>query len=269
MKPLPIIFALLALAGALASQTAPPPAQKTAVANNGRASQIHPPNPDYQFPPNQTLVFQAEWRLWSAGTARITLEQASPTEQRINATAESAGFVSALYPVHDRFQSVFDRRTFCSIAMNKHTEEGFRKRDTLINFNYARKVSVLDETNLKNSQVKHQENDIPGCVTDVISGIFYVASLPLTPGSIYTFPLNDGGKTLDVTANVEAREQVKVPAGTFNTIRVAPQASSGVLKERGRVWIWYTDDARHLPVQMRARMLWGTLTFKLTSLEHK
>ena len=174
-----------------------------------------------------------------------------------------------LYPVHDRFQSVFDRRTFCSIALNKHTEEGFRKRDTLINFNYPRKVSVLDETNLKNNEVKHQENPIPGCVTDVLSGIFYVGSLPLSPGSIYSFPLNDGGKTLEVTAHVEATEQVKVPAGTFNAIRVAPEAAEGVLKKRGRIWIWYSDDGRHLPVQMKARMLWGTLTFKLLRIEKK
>ena len=74
---------------------------------------------------------------------------------------------------------------------------------------------------------------------------------------------------MNVRAHVEAREQVKTPAGTFNTIRVSPEAASGVLKERGRVWIWYSDDARHIPVQMRARMFWGTLTFSLLRTEKK
>jgi hypothetical protein len=247
---------LLLLIPAMAQQPAPP-------------TGIQSPPAGYQFPNGLTLSYQAEWRLWNAGTARFTLEDAGANMQRITGTAESGGFVSALYPVHDRFQSVFDRRSFCSQSINKHAEEGFHKRETLINFNYSRRKSVLDETNLKSSEVKHVENDIPGCVTDVISGMFYVAAQKLAPGDIYTFPLNDGNKTLDVTVHVAAHEQVKVPAGTFNTIRIAPQASAGVMKDRGRIWIWYSDDARHIPVQMRARMLWGTLTFKLVSTEQK
>lgn len=236
-------------------------------ASNGSA--IHPPPAGYQFPNGLTLVYQAEWRLWTAGTARFTLEDAGSNMQRITGTAESSGFVSALYPVHDRFQSVFDRRSFCSQSINKHAEEGFHKRETLINFNYTRKKAILDETNLKNSQVKHVEFDIPNCVTDVLSGMFYVAAQRLNVGDTYMFPLNDGNKTVDVTVHVEAKEQVKVPLGTFNTIRIAPQATAGVMKDRGRVWIWYTDDTRHMPVQMRARMLWGTLTFKLVATEQK
>ncbi len=251
----------------------PAPSQQSAAAEQlpqvSNASSIHPPPPGHQFPNGLTLIYQAEWRLWTAGQARFTLEDAGANMQRITGTAESAGFVSALYPVHDRFQSVFDRRTSCSQSINKHAEEGFHKRETLINFNYTRHKSILDETNLKNSEVKHVENDIPACVTDVVSGIFYVAAQKLAVGDTYTFPLNDGNKTLDVTVHVEAKEQVKVPAGTFNSIRIAPQATAGVLKDRGRVWIWYSDDARHIPVQMRARMLWGTLTFKLLSTEQK
>ncbi len=260
-----VLFLCLAAAGSRAAAQQTP----TPLLQVSNASAIHPPSPDYQFLNALTLVYQAEWRLWTAGTARFTLEDAGSNMQRITGAAESRGFVSALYPVHDRFQSVFDRRSFCSQSINKHTEEGFHKRETLINFNYTRRKSVLDETNLKSSEVKHVENDIPGCVTDVVSGIFYVAAQKLAVGDTYTFPLNDGNKTLDVTVRVEAKEQLKLPAGTFNTIRTAPQAAAGVLKDRGRIWIWYSDDARHLPVQMRARMLWGTLTFKLLSTEQK
>ncbi|MGZ4813338.1 MAG: DUF3108 domain-containing protein, partial [Terriglobales bacterium] len=109
----------------------------------------------------------------------------------------------------------------------------------------------------------------PACVTDLFSGFFYLASLPLAPDATYTFPLNDGGDTVDVRAHVEARESVKTPAGTFAAIRVSPEAVSGPMKNRGKVWIWYSDDARRIPVQMRSRMLWGTLTFRLLRIEKK
>lgn len=252
----------LQLAGQQPAQPALPPG------TIGPLSQIHPAPENYVFPNGQSFVYDAEWRLWIGGTARISLEQAGDNE-RVSANAEAAGVVALLYPVHDRFQSQFDHQSFCSVGITKHTEEGFHARETRINFNYPRRRAVLDETNLKNSQVKHAEHDIPGCVTDVLSGIFYVASLPLTADATYVFPLNDGSATVDVRAHVEAREQITTPAGTFATIRVSPEAASGVLKDRGRVWIWYTDDARHIPVQMRARMFWGTLTFRLSRIEKK
>jgi hypothetical protein len=263
MKRLPLTtaLALLCVALAVSQQPAPP-------ASIGPVAQVHPPPPNHVFPNGQSLIYEAEWRLWTAGTARISLDLAG-SNQRVSGTVDSSGVVALLYPVHDRFQSTFDPRTFCSVGITKHTEEGFHSRETLINFNYSRRRAILDETNLKNGQAKHVEREIPGCVTDVLSGIFYVASLPLTPDATYVFPLNDGGETVEVRAHVEAREQVKTPAGTFATLRVAPEAASGVLKNRGRVWIWYSDDARRIPVQMRARMFWGTLTFRLVRIDTK
>jgi hypothetical protein len=100
-------------------------------------------------------------------------------------------------------------------------------------------------------------------VTDVVSSTFYIASLPLAPNASYSFPLNDGGKTAEARVAVEGREELKLPAGTYKTIRARVTSNTGKLKEKGAIWIWYTDDAQRLPVQMKARMFWGTLLFRL------
>lgn len=229
-------------------------------------SHIRPAPEGYRFPNGEVLHFTAEWRLWNAGLATIRMDSAG-SEQKVTATADSIGFVSLLYRVADRFESYFDRKTFCSTHIFKHSEEGLHKRETNIRFDGTRQKAVLDEKNLRNNQVKHTEQDIPPCVTDVVSAIFYVSSLPFDQGAVYTFPLNDGGTTVDVRAHVEGKEQIKTDAGTFNTIRVQPESDTGVLKNRGKVWVWYTDDAAHMPVQMRARLFWGTLTIKLTRVD--
>ena len=233
----------------------------------GPIAHIQPPPANYVYPENVTYVYSAEWRLWTAGTATLRLERAG-MQHKVTATADSSGFVALLYKVHDRFETYFDPRTFCSARVVKHTEEGFRRRETTIQFDYARRKAVLDERNPKNNQAKHEEEDIPGCVTDVLSGIYYLGSLPLQVGSTYTFPVNDGGKGMELKATVEAREQIKTDAGTFQTLRVQPVATSGP-KKRGSVWIWYSDDAQRIPVQMRARAFWGTLTLKLQRVERK
>jgi hypothetical protein len=136
-----------------------------------------------------------------------------------------------------------------------------------IRFDSVRRKAVLNEKNLNSGATKQVERDTPGCVTDVVSAFYYIASLPLAQGATYIFPLNDGGETVDVRLNVEGAEEVTTPAGTYNTIRVQLEAAQGVVKERGSLWIWYSDDAERIPVQMRARLFWGTLTMRLQRVE--
>jgi Protein of unknown function (DUF3108) len=234
----------------------------------GTPSYIQAPTANHRFPDGQTLVFDAEWRLWTAGNATLRLENDGETRKVIG-TANSTGVVALLFGVNDRFESRFNSRSFCSQGIFKHTEEGFHKKDTNIRFDYGQRKAVLDERNLRNNDQKHATQDIPSCVTDVVSGIYYLGSLPLQVGASYMFPLNDGNKTMDVRATVEGREQIKTDAGTFNTLRVRTEDASGLMKNRGTAWVWYTDDAAHIPVQMRARAFWGTLNFKLARVEKK
>ena len=227
--------------------------------------EIAPPRPNYPFPDGQGYVYSAEWHLITAGTGLVKLEAAG-SERRVIASAESQGAVNVIFPVHDRFEAHFDPRTFCSLSIFKHSEEGSHKRETSIHFDYAQKKSLLDEKNLKTGETKHVENDLPGCATDVITGFYYLQSLPLQPGARYEFPISDG-KTTIVRANVEKREQIKVPAGTFSAVLVTAEATSGPLQSKGKVWVWYSDDANHTPVQMRAKLGWGTLLFRLQRIE--
>ena len=254
----------LALSGAANSPViaAQPGAAADAPAN---ASRIQPLRPGFKFPYGDTLHYEGEWRFISAGVATLRLEQ-SGGQTHLAATADSSGVVAMLYRIQDRLNSYFDAGKLCSNKVMKHTEEGSRLRETTVTYDYSRGKAVLEERNLKDNQQKKTESDIPGCVTDLVSGIWYVASLPLQPGDTYTFPVNDGGKTVAARAHVEAREEVKTPAGTFKAIRVGPEGDSGtLLKNKGRIWIWYTDDDRHLPIQMRAKLFWGLVNVYLVS----
>ena len=249
------------------AQTSPAASAESGLeASVDAGAHIQPLRPGFDFP-RQILRYQAEYCFWTAGVATLRIER-SGNQEHLAAAADSTGVVALLFRVQDRFNSYFDARNLCSSKLTKHTEEGGSHwRETSITFDYARGKSVLEEKNLKTGQSKRVENDIPGCVTDVASGILYVASLPLEPDATYSFPLNDGGKTVTIQAHVEGKEQIKTPAGTFQTIRVGPQGDYSALKNRGRVLIWYSDDARHLPIQMQARMLWGTLTVYLSSID--
>jgi hypothetical protein len=226
------------------------------------------PGPNYRLPIGQTYVYAAEWRIFSAGTATLRVERAGQ-EARVVGTADATGSVAVLYHVHDTFESFLDPSTLCSRNISKHAEEGVRRVDTNITFDYQRNKSVLEQKNLVKKDFRHEEHDISGCVTDVVSAIYYAGTFPLQPGKTYSFPLNNGGATVTVDLHVEAREQIKTPAGTFYAVRVRPEASSGMLKDKGKIWIWFSDDAAHIPLQMRGHMFWGSLALTLQRIDRK
>jgi len=244
---------------------------KAAPASTVEANAFPPmpkPEPTYHSPVGQTLTYAAEWRVFNAGTATLHLEQHGE-QGRVTGAADAAGAVALLYHVRDRYESVFDASTFCTKSLAKNMEEGLRRVNLTINFDYQHGKAVLDQKNLKKGDSKHAENDIPGCATDVLSAFYYVGSLPLQPGKTFSFPLNDGGKTVTVDVHAEAREQIKTPAGTFNTIRIQPDVPSGVLKGKGKIWIWYSEDAPRIPIRLKGHLFWGTVIFDLQSIEKK
>jgi Protein of unknown function (DUF3108) len=229
---------------------------------------LHAPRAGYTFPARQTLNYAVDWRVFPAGLAAFHIES-DGDHQRVSVFADSIGAVNLLFRVSDRFQSSFSRTTGCSESLSKQLIEGRRQVNSDLKFDYAQNKAIYTEKNLVSGISKRQETPIPSCVTDSLSAIFYAASQPMTVGQSFELPLGDTMKTVAVTMKVEGREEVQTPAGKFQTLRVEPTADAGVVKNRGNIWIWYTDDDRHIPVQMRARLFWGTITFRLTTIESK
>ena len=232
---------------------------------------LQPPGGGFVYPQHETLTFSVDWRVFTAGTAVFHLETnaANPTQEKVSATADSIGAVNMLFPVVDRFQSGFDTKTGCSSGFNKQTQEGRRKIAAELTFDYPHGKQSEYARNLVKGTATRKEANIPACVTDALSAIFYTQSQPLAVGQTMEFPLADAMRTVTVGMKVEAREEIKTAAGTFETLKVEATADEGIVKNRGHIWIWYTDDPRHLPVQIQARLFWGTITFHLQSIELK
>ena len=229
---------------------------------------LHAPQAGFIFPGKQTLSYAVDWRVFPAGVVAFH-QEADGNMERVSVTADTLGAVNLLFRVSDRFQSSFNRETGCSEGFSKQIIEGRRQVNSDLKFNYPQSKAIYTEKNLISGIRKNLQIAIPPCVTDSLSAIFYAASQPMTVGDSFRFPLGDAMRTVPVTMKVEGREEIKTPAGSFQALRVEPTADAGVVKNRGNIWIWYTDDERHLPVQMRARLFWGTITFRLTTIEAK
>ncbi len=226
------------------------------------------------LPSRETLSYDVEWRLIYAGNARLTLDSKGPADRNgleAKVHLESAGLVSKLYRLVDSYD-VEMRDQFCADSTDFNALERNRHRETKVDYDRTRgKASYIERDLLKNSVIKTAQTDIPGCVSDIIGAFYKLRTVRLEPGQSTQFTLSDGKKTVSSRVEAQAREEVRIKAGTFNTIRYEASIFNGVLYARkAQLLIWMTDDARRLPVQIRARMSFpiGAITLELEKEEH-
>jgi hypothetical protein len=231
-------------------------------------------NANEPFTPGEMLTYDVTWSVFRAGevTATVQSDNGGPNDAyQVTTTARSQGFVSLLFDVNNEFRSFFSPQTLCSQRIVKKINEGRRHKDTLIVFDRIRNLALLDERDLSmpNAPAKHAENEIPPCVEDVVTAFYYLRRQHLEVGHTIELPVNDGSKTQRVVVEVQAREKVQTPMGTFDALRVEPKVFNGLLKRKGRMLIWFSADNQHLPVRIKAMISFGSITGTLRSVSHQ
>src|SRR5213080_3534222 len=122
-------------------------------------SHILPPSSTYRFPSGEKLTYSVQWHMLNAGVVGI-LMQRSGSKEHLTSTADSAGLANKLFHVHDIFDADIDARSFCTQEISKHNEEGSRRMDRRIYFDYPHAKSQVDDKDLKTGKQKHSEFDI-------------------------------------------------------------------------------------------------------------
>ena len=228
-------------------------------------------NKPQAYSPGETLTYDVSWSLLPAGkiTARLSRDKDGPGDfYMVTTTADSQGFASLLYKVQDKFQSVFNPETLCSIEISKQINEGKRHKFTKIMFDHDRGLAILDEHDAGSSDKtsKHEEHEIPPCAQDIISAFYYVRSQPLLVGQNIKLAINDGAKTKMVVAKVTGRKKIQTPLGDREALRVEPSVFGNLYEEKkGKIVIWFSDDEYHFPLRIKASLKLGAITGTLTS----
>ncbi|PYQ67642.1 MAG: hypothetical protein DMF54_03515 [Acidobacteria bacterium] len=208
----------------------------------------------------ETLRFAMSVLGASAGeltlSARETSFEGRPV-YKFELSAISGEFLSKLFLVRDYLASWVDPKTFRSLRFEKHTVEGKRVRDDLVEFDYAKKLAFRNGKSIP----------IEDSTFDSLSSVYYIRLLDLQQGTpIQLTVVSREAYPLSVV--VQGRETVTTPAGTFRTIRVEPRSENEGLIGKGKnLVLWLTDDEKKMPVQIRSKLKVGTLVGKLKAIE--
>ncbi len=220
---------------------------------------------DVPAPPLEKLTYSVQWKLLNAGSVVIETQPGSG-----HLTMESAGFVSALIKIKENYNVTYDD-PICATGSTLDSSEGKRHHVTTVTFDRNQgRAFFLERDVAKNSVVRKTSVETPSCVQDVLGAMIRLRGMKLEPGQSGQIPVSDGRKSAAVKVEAQARETIKTPAGSFQTVRYEANLLNGVIYTRpGRVLVWLSEDSRRLLVRVELRMSFplGTVTVDLEKVE--
>ena len=228
-----------------------------------------PPGPSFSiqrleaFKPGERLVYTIAWFSIPAGTTVMEVGEGPPIEgrpaYRFVTSAKTNSFVSAFYPVDSRVESIMDANAHLPQRLLFRRREGKRKNDFDVTFNHAEhKVNSIKDG-------VAETLPLPEGAQDGLSCLYYLRSLPtMVPGTSVFMNVHHDRKNYRVEIRVEGLERVKSPWGEVETLRLlAVMPFQGIFLNEGNIRIWVTNDARRIPVLMRAKVVVGAVTATL------
>lgn len=222
------------------------------------------------FAPGERIALRLTYAHLLAGRATLLVQSAErdrlPVLEFV-AEAKSAGFFAWLlrFRVQDRTVAAWNPGSGCSLGIEKHLREGRARRDQRITFDAATGLAAIDD-----AKIEVRELEVGACPLDILSA-FYVTRLRGVPEQgLLELPVFDNGKRYTLGVRFLGRETLDLPAPLGRrtaTVIVEPLLveGTGLFVKRGRLKIWLTDDARRIPVRMRAKVAVGSVSADLES----
>jgi hypothetical protein len=177
---------------------------------------------------------------------------------QLRAHVETTGVVNAaLYSINNDYISYLDPNNGLPYRTQQVIREGGRTADTSSDYNVAAGTAAIP--------AKLRVGEFPGTY-DLLSALYRLRALPLTPGSRYLFNVQNDRDQYAAELRVMGREMVKTNVGSFSAI-VTQVRVPGSDADKYRIRIYFSDDERHVPVLMTAQLAAGEIRAELAASE--
>ncbi len=215
------------------------------------------------FAPGERFTYAISWLNITAASAIMEVADSPPVQGRptlrLLTVATSSPLVSKFYPVENRVESVVDAGTLVPQRMVFRRREGKRKNDFDVTFHQSEGAIISMKDGVTDKLTA------PPGIHDSISCLYYFRSLPsLVPGSSHMINVHHDKKNYKLEVRIEGIERLKGSWGEVETVRVlAIMPFQGIFLNEGNIRVWLTNDARRVPVMMKAKVIVGSVVARL------
>jgi hypothetical protein len=235
---------------------------RLAIALMQAASSATPaPTPSYPFAVGEKLTYSAKLGMLTLGSG--TLEVASVDTVR---GVESFRLRFRLegktmfYALNDVLESWVSTSDLISRRFVQDFEENGKSMD--------RRYEIFPDSGFFREHGRDTVFATPRNPLDDAAFFYFVRVTPLQVGRKYTYDRYFRKEKNPVTIQVVKREKMELPDGSeVNCLVLHPTIDTrGLFSKRSETLIWLTDDSRRLPVQIRTKFPFGTVTLRLKSM---
>ena len=226
--------------------------------------------PPDAFRAGERIEYRIKYGLVNSGSASLEVTGVEEVNGRatyhLASRARTNKSLDVFFKVRDENDSWMDVLSLCSQRFQQKVREGGYAKETLTTYNHPDRRFEHSHRGKHSKEPHTYSGDIPPFVQDPLSALYYLRTVDLQVGQEHLIDANSGGKTWPLKVRVEAREEVKVPAGKFLCFRVEPvMAGEGIFMSKGRLEVWITADQRRIPVLLRSKVAVGSFNAEMTS----
>ncbi len=170
--------------------------------------------------------------------------------------AKSRSSVKYIFPINDIISIDVETENWEPIRVEKKLREGNYIHNSVAEFNHDERKFIF-----KKDTIAFLEN-----VMNPYSLIYFFRTKTLTPDTSYQINIVDNKKIMALSFNVEHREKIKIPKGSFFANKIWPQRNDGrPFKNAGKMTIWYSENEK-IPVMINLKLKFGSLNLELVEI---
>lgn len=220
------------------------------------------PRPDYPFAVGESFDYDVKLGLLTLGRARASVVELD-TIRGVEAFVfhfHLAG-KSLFYDLDDLLLSWVGTRDFTSLRFRQELKEGGKQR--------LRNYEIYPERRIYRLNGSDSVYQTPADPLDDIAFLYFMRIASLEVDQTYRYPRYFRRDRNPLIVRVTKREKLTLPGGEkAECLVLAPTVdhTRGIFSKRSNARVWLTDDRRRIPVQIRSRFPFGTLTLKLKAM---
>ena len=162
--------------------------------------------------------------------------------------------VSSIYTINDQVDTWLDSKYLYTKKLTKNIREGNYKNDSYTIIDYDQSIAITNGDTVIIDQF----------LRDSYSLFYFLRTIPLIIGETIDFTAFDGKKITPFQVITKTKETINTMAGTFPCLVVKPfREGTTLLKNKGDMMIWFSDDKIRLPIQIKIKLKYGSMLLKL------
>ena len=219
---------------------------------------ILPGQSAWPFQIGERLIYNVSFTGITAGQASLEVvndaEENNYHQLHIRFNARTTFPVSSIYTINDQVDTWLDSKYLYTKKLTKNIREGNYKNDSYTIIDYDQSIAITNGDTVIIDQF----------LRDSYSLFYFLRTIPLIIGETIDFTAFDGKIITPFQVITKTRETINTMAGTFPCLVVKPfREGTTLLKNKGDMMIWFSDDKIRLPIQIRIKLKYGSMLLKL------